>query len=122
MTQYLLAVHTSGDQPPHMSEAEATAGYARIAALEDEMRAAGALLASGRLEESAAAAVVRIARGRTSITDGPFIESKEILGGFYIIDAPDREAALRWAEKTSACIDQPIEVRAFHGFRLEPRA
>lgn len=84
------------------------------------MRSAGALLVSGRLAEADASAVVDASSGKVVTTDGPFIESKEVLGGFYIIDAPDRGAALAWAEKTSASIGMPIEIRPFHGLRTEP--
>lgn len=120
MTQYLLAVHMAADPSPRtMSEEEMRAGFARIADLEDEMRSAGALLVSGRLEEASAAVVVRASNGKSVSTDGPFVEAKEALGGFYIIDAPSRDGALEWAEKTSAAVGQPIEVRAFSGFRRD---
>ena len=118
MTQYLLSVHTSGEESPRaMSEEETREGFARVNALEEEMRSKGALLYSARLEEASSAAVVRPTGGKTITTDGPFIDSKEILGGFYIIEAPSRDAALEWAAKTAAAIDQPIEVRGFFGFR-----
>jgi hypothetical protein len=84
------------------------------------MHSAGALLASGRLEEASAAAVVNATNGKPMTTDGPFLEAKEALGGFYIIEAVDRDAALAWAQKTSASIGMPIEVRGFYGFRTEP--
>lgn len=63
------------------------------------MNAAGALLFSGRLTEPSKARVVRMARDRVVTTDGPYLETKEILGGFYIIDAEDLDAALSWASK-----------------------
>lgn len=118
MAQYLLSVHTPADEPQRpMSDEEMREGFGRIGALEDEMRSAGALLSSGRLEAPSAAAVVRVSDGKTLTTDGPFAESKEILGGFYIIEAPTRDAALEWGAKTAAAIEMPIEVRAFRGFR-----
>jgi hypothetical protein len=118
MAQYLLSVHTSAEESPRaMSEEEMREGFARINALEEEMRSKGALLYSGRLEQASSAAVVRPAGAKTITTDGPFIDSKEIIGGFYIIEAPSRDAALEWAAKTAAAIDQPIEVRGFFGFR-----
>ena len=52
--------------------------------------------------------------------DGPFLEAKEAIGGFYIVEAANRDAALTWAEKTSAAIGKPIEVRGFYGFRTDP--
>jgi hypothetical protein len=121
MTQYLLSVHMPTDVSPRtMTEEEERAGYSRVAALENEMHSAGALLASGRLEEASAAAVVNAPNGKPMTTDGPFLEAKEALGGFYIIEATDRDAALAWAEKTSAAIGMPIEVRGVYGFRTDP--
>jgi hypothetical protein len=123
MATYLLSTHTSAEASPRgMSDQQMREGFARVGALEDEMRSKGALVASGRLEEAAQAAVVRVADGRTITTDGPFVEAKEVLGGFYIIDAPSHEAALEWASKTSAAIGMPIEVRGFFGFRTETPA
>jgi hypothetical protein len=117
MPQYLLSVHTSADESPRdMTEDQVREGFARVAALEDEMRSSGTLLASGRLDDASAAAVVRVSNGKTLTTDGPFVESKEVLGGFYVIEAASREAALAWGAKTSAAIGMPIEVRAFFGF------
>lgn len=121
MTQYLLSVHMPTNvSPGTMTEEEERAGYSRVAALEAEMHSAGSLLASGRLEEASAAAVVNATNGKPMTTDGPFLEAKEALGGFYIIEAADRDAALAWAEKTSAAIGMPIEVRGFYGFRTDP--
>jgi hypothetical protein len=81
------------------------------------MTAADALVHSGRLAEAETARVVRAERGETLITDGPFAETKEQLGGFYIVNAKDMDEALSWASKTSACIGRPIEVRPFFGLR-----
>ena len=56
---------------------------------------------------------MRVSEGETLITDGPFAESKEHLGGFYIVEADDLDGALSWAEKTAACVHTAIEVRPF---------
>ena len=74
---------------------------------------AGALVFSGRLLEPETATVVRMTGGELLTTDGPFAESKEHLGGFYIIEAADLDAALAWASKTTEAVGQPIEVRPF---------
>lgn len=95
-----------------MSEEDARRGYERVASLEAEMQAANALVMSARLEGADGAAVVRATNGEVLTTDGPFLETKEAIGGFYIVEAPTREAALEWAAKTSAAIEMPIEVRA----------
>ena len=73
----------------------------------------GAWLFTGRLHEPDTATVVRISGGEVLTTDGPFAESKEHLGGFYIIEAKDLDAALGWASKVTRAINAPIEVRPF---------
>ena len=114
MTRYLLSVHTGADtRPEEMTGDEVQQGYARVAELEQEMESSGALLFTGRLEAPSAAKVVRASGRRIRMTDGPFLESKEAIGGFYIIEAADDEVALDWASKTSAAISMPIEVRPF---------
>ena len=119
MSHYLLAVHTNATPVGEpRSEEQMRDGFARIAALEAEMNAAGALQLSGRLTDGVDARVVRSSNGRVVATDGPYAESKEILGGFYIIEADDLDAALAWASKTSEAIGMPIEVRPFVDMRV----
>jgi hypothetical protein len=114
MSQFLLSVHSSDDEPrPQMTDEEMRRGFAVVEEIERDMRAANALVFSGRLLEPERAKVVRASRGRVKATDGPFAETKEHLGGFYILDAPDLEAALEWASKVAIAIDTPIEVRPF---------
>ena len=118
MAQYLLALHTADDEAREpMSDEDMQRFMERIAALEQEMRAADALRYSGRLVAPERARVVQVERGETLITDGPFAETKEQLGGFYIIEARNLDDALSWASKTSACIERPIEVRPFFATR-----
>ncbi len=119
MTKYLLSVHVSGAQPgAAMTEEQMQQSWARIGELEAEMRSQGALVASARLSDAAGAKVTRRSDGRILTTDGPFAESKEHLGGFYIIEAVDLEAALAWASRVSQCIGEPIEVREFAGWEV----
>ena len=114
MARYLISVHVGpGDRPQRMTDEQMREGYERVAQLEEEMRSAGALVMSGRLEGPDSAFVVNATNGKVVTTDGPFVEAKEIIGGFYIIEAPDREAAAEWASRTSAAINKPIEVRPF---------
>jgi hypothetical protein len=120
MTQYMLSVHSgsdaaSGDVQPAepMTPEQMQQSYQQVLALEEEMKAAGAWLFSGRLTEPAVATVVRVSAGEALTTDGPFVESKEHLGGFYIVEADDLDAALGWATRTAAIIGMPIEVRPF---------
>jgi len=119
MTHYLLSVHSADGAPnEQMTDEQMQHGYAQVGVLESEMKAAGALVFSGRLQDPESATVVRVADGETTTTDGPFIESKESIGGFYIIQADDLDAALAWAAKTSAAIRMPIEVRPFWGAQV----
>ena len=117
MSQYMLSVHTAPGQPRDpMTDEEQQAGYARIAGIEADMEAVGAFLFSARLSEPAAAKVVR-GPGKPKSTDGPFAETKEHIGGFYLIEAPTIESALEWASRVSEAIGEPIEVRPLVGSR-----
>ena len=113
MTQYMLSVHTgNGEAREPMTAEEWQRGFEQIGILEAEMKAQDALVFSGRLDSPDAARVVRPTKGRVRMTDGPYAETKEHLGGFYIIDAKDLDAALDWAAKVTLVINEPIEVRA----------
>ena len=113
MTQYLLSVHSGADGDAQPAEPMRPEQFQQVLALQEEMKAAGAWLFGGRLTEPDVATVVRVSAGDVLTTDGPFIESKEHLGGFYIVEADDLDAALGWAAKTAAIIGAPIEVRPF---------
>jgi hypothetical protein len=114
VTQYMFAAYSvEGEARPDMSDEEMQQGWQKILVLEEEMKSAGALVFSGRLNEPDTATVVRMAGGDVLTTDGPFAESKEHLGGFYIIEADDLDAALAWASKTTEAVGAPIEVRPF---------
>jgi hypothetical protein len=118
MAQFLLSVHVSDDGPREApSDEDSRRGFEKIAQVEDELRAAEALVYSARLEGAAHARVARPSRGRVRTTDGPFAETKEQLGGFYIIAADDLAAAIGWASKVALAIDMPIEVRPFLDWR-----
>ena len=118
MPQYMLSVQmTTGEPQEPMTEDQQRQGYARIAGLEAEMEAAEAFVFSARLSQPSEAKVVRRGAGRPKSTDGPFAETKEHLGGFYLIEAPDVEAAVAWASRVSDAIDAPIEVRPLAGSR-----
>jgi hypothetical protein len=122
MAQYLLSVHTGTDGDAagvadggvESGQPSASDQYQQVLALEEDMKAAGAWLFSGRLTDADVATVVRVsATGDAMTTDGPFVESKEHLAGFYIVEADDLDAALGWATRTAAIIGKPIEVRPF---------
>ena len=118
MTQYMLSVHTGPDTPHEpITEAQEREGFAKVGSLEAEMEASGAFVLSARLTDPDEARVVRRGPGKPKFTDGPYAETKELLGGFYLIEAPDLEAALSWASRVSDAIEKPIEVRPLAGSR-----
>jgi hypothetical protein len=118
MPRYLLSVHipTTGSPPSPPSESEMHAQMARIEALEGRMRSADALVSSVRLADASATKVVDATNRNGSapvVTDGPYLEAKELIGGFYVIEADSTDAALAWATDTSRAVGMPIEVRPF---------
>jgi hypothetical protein len=114
MAQYLLSVHTvEGEARDPMTAEEMGQFMERVGVLEEEMKSAGAWVFGGRLHGPDTATVVRRSEGEVLTTDGPFAESKEHLGGFYIIEAGDLDAALAWASKVTGAVGRPIEVRPF---------
>ncbi|MEX2553690.1 MAG: YciI family protein [Actinomycetota bacterium] len=116
MSQYLLSVHTGetqGEGGEPMAPEAMQAFMERVGALEAEMKANGTFVFGGRLHDADTATVVRMQNGGVTMTDGPFVESKEHIGGFYIINADDLDAALAWAAKVVDAIKEPIEVRPF---------
>jgi hypothetical protein len=120
MPKYMLAVHSvEGDAPDQMTEEEMQQSWNQVQILEEDMRAAGAWVFGGALHGPDTATVVRPSGGDVLTTDGPFAESKEHLGGFYLIEAPDLDAALAWASKVTAAIKKPIEVRPFRAISGE---
>jgi hypothetical protein len=112
MKQYLLSVcyPASSTQPPPdvlnkiMSD---------VAALQKEMQTAGVWVFAGGLHPSSSSTVLRQQGGEIVTTDGPFIESKEQIGGITIVKVPDLDAALSWARKLARATTTPIEVRPF---------
>ena len=114
MTKYLLSMHSvEGEVRDPMTDEQMQQFMEPVGVLEEEMRTAGAWLFGGALHEPDTATVVRVSDGEVLTADGPFAESKEHLGGFYIIEAADLDAALVWASKTTAAVNHPIEVRPF---------
>lgn len=111
MPQYLLSVYQPPGTPPEPGRLE-TIGR-QLGALNDEMRAAGAWVFSGGLDAPATATVLRASGAEVVTTDGPFLESKEHLGGFTIAEAPDLDAALAWGGRIAQITGLPIEVRPF---------
>jgi hypothetical protein len=114
MVRYLLSVRSGEDEVgDKMTDEEMQESWKQIQVLNEEIRSAGAWVFGGALHEADTATVVRVSEGEVVTTDGPFAESKEHLGGFYIIEAEDLDAALTWASKTADAVKKPIEVRPF---------
>jgi hypothetical protein len=114
VARYLLSVHSiPGEASEPMSPEQMQQSWKRISAVEEEMKSAGAWVFSGRLHDPDTATVVRLAGTEILTTDGPFAESKEHLGGFYIVEAEDLDGALGWASKVTAAVTKPIEVWPF---------
>ena len=112
MRQYLLSVHmVEGEAAP--ADAEMQRAYAAVDAFNAELQSAGAWVFAGGLYPPDTATVVRGQGGQVITTDGPFPEAKEQLGGVWVIEAADLDAALAWAGKGSAACGRPVEVRPF---------
>lgn len=112
MSQYLLSVHyVEGQTPPDTATMEQI--FKDVDALNDEIRAAGAWVFAGGLQEPHHATVVREDNGEIVTTDGPFPEAKEQLGGFWVIEVADLDAALDWARRATRACQGPVEVRPF---------
>jgi hypothetical protein len=112
MTQYLLSVHmVDGVEPPAPEVMQKM--YADVDAVNKRMQDQGVWVFAGGLTEPSSATVVRVQDDKVLTTDGPFAETKEHIGGFWVIQAEDLDAALSWAaEATRACL-APVEVRPF---------
>lgn len=115
MTQYLLSVWHDEDYTLDFSGDDMQRIGGQVMAFNEEVQAAGAWVFAGGLEPAATATVVRPADSDTTITDGPYAESKEVMGGFWVIEAADLDGALEWARKGSLACEGPVEVRPFQG-------
>ncbi|MET8149176.1 YciI family protein [Actinoplanes sp. NPDC049668] len=114
MKQYMLAVHSVAGAPTRSDE-DTQIAYAQTDKVNNELQAAGAWVFGGGLLPPESATVVRVDDGRATMTDGPFAETKEQLGGFWVIRCADLDEALAWAEKCAQACMEPVEVRPFQG-------
>src|SRR5712692_4596330 len=112
MKQYLLAVHTVEGEPVPPPE-RIQQMYQAVEVFNAKVQAAGAWVFAGGLHPPSTSTVVRSQDGQVITTDGPFAETKEQLGGFWIIKVPDLDAALDWAAQGSAACGGAVEVRPF---------
>ena len=111
MRQYLLTVYQPDGPPPPPEELERIS--ADLDTLNAELRQAGAWVFAGGLHPPSTATVIRVKDGDALVTDGPFAEGKEHVGGFTIVRAPDLDAALAWGRRLAEATTLPIEVRPF---------
>lgn len=109
--RYLLMIHTDEVAYAAMPPEAATAGIAAYTAYTDALKTAGAWLGGERLLPTDTATTVRIRDGRTEILDGPYADTKEQLGGYYMIEAPDLDAAIAWAARCPGASHGTVEVR-----------
>jgi hypothetical protein len=118
MTHYLLSVHGPVERDEfgsYGSREEMEEAFAATGAFNDKLRADGYWVFAGGLEPATTATVVD-GQGETPVlTDGPYLESKEVIGGFWVIDAPDLDVALRLAAEGSKACRGKVEVRPFEG-------
>ena len=113
MPQYLLSVwfDDTYDDDVDLSAPETQRQMARTSELNAEMERAGAWVFVAGLRPASSATVVRAAGGDISMTDGPYAETKEQMGGLWVIEAPDLDAALDWAKKAALACEGPVELR-----------
>ena len=111
MTTYLLSIYQpDGPVPP---PDVLTRVMTEIEEINRDLRATGSWVFAGGLHAPSTATVVRVKDGETLMTDGPFIEGKEHIGGFSVIRAPDLDAALEWGQRFARATGLPVEVRPF---------
>jgi hypothetical protein len=113
MPQYLVAIHRPDGYDPAVAEDEAM--DRDIDALNNEMKAAGVRVFVGGLRPASSAKSLRAkSNGEVLVTDGPYLETKEHVGGFWVLNAGNLEEALAWGRKAAVACRAPVEVRPFH--------
>ena len=115
MPQYLISVWHDESYEVDFSTPEAQRRAAQVGAFNEELQKAGAWVFAAGLHPSSSATVVRSSAGEVSMTDGPYAETKEQMGGFWVIEASDLDAALEWAGKAAAASGETVEVRPAQG-------
>jgi hypothetical protein len=109
--QYALLIYGDEESPEGRSDEERRAWYAEYSALSTDLRTEGKLLGGEELQPVATATAVRVRNGDTIVSDGPFAETKEVLGGFYLIDADSLDEAIDAAARIPSARIGTIEVR-----------
>src|ERR1700691_2955283 len=109
--QYLLLIYGNEAGTQSASKADMEQMMAAYGAYTQAMKTAGVMVGSNRLKPSGSASTVRIADGKTKVLDGPYAETKEQLGGYYLIEVPDLDTALSWAARCPGDSHGTMEVR-----------
>ena len=115
MAEYLLSVWHDEDYDLDAENDDMARLGAQVGAFNEELTNAGAWVFAGGLHPGRSATVVRSNGVDVSMTDGPYAESKEQMGGFWVIEAADLDAALAWARKAAVACEGPVELRPFQG-------
>ena len=118
MTHYLLSVHGAvdrGDYGDYGSKEAMEQAFADTGAFNDQLKADGYWVFGGGLEPATTATVVDGQGDTPVVTDGPYLETKEVIGGFWVIEAPDLDVALKLAAEGSKACRGKVEVRPFEG-------
>jgi hypothetical protein len=109
--QYLLLIHSNEAGFASMPKEKVDQYLGAYTGYTEALKKAGILVDANRLQPIAAATTVRIAHGKTQVLNGPYAETKEQLGGYYLIEAPDLDAAISWAARCPGASHGTMEIR-----------
>jgi hypothetical protein len=109
--QYILMLHAAESGWAQLTEAQQREGMAAYLAYTEALKKAGVLRGVNRLRPSTTATLVRAAEGKSQVLNGPYVDTKEQMGGYYVIDVPDQEAAVAWAKRCPTANHGTVEVR-----------
>jgi len=109
--EYMLMIYSDPNAFAKLSPSQAAEGMAAYGAYHDALQKAGVLRNSNRLRPAQSATTVRLQSGKTQVLDGPYVETREQLGGYFLIDVPDLDAALSWAARCPGAAHGVVEVR-----------
>jgi hypothetical protein len=109
--QYMLLLYVDQNAFAKMTPEEQKQGLGAYQSFMEALKKSGASQASGRLQPTSTATTVRVSNGKTQVLNGPYMETKEQLGGYFLIEAPDLDAAISWAARCPASSHGVVEVR-----------
>jgi len=118
MPQYMLLIYSPIEGGPSPEEMQAE--FPRWMEYTQNLQDAGIMVAGDALQGAETATTVRVREGETALTDGPFADTKELLGGYYVLDVPDLDSALKWAAQMPNIAYGSVEVRPVMVFDNQP--